>query len=80
MMMSDRTTPLFELIGLDSGNVIAGFDSVDDALDAIRRVAIRNGWASVEHLSLMRVSGDDQIVLSMNHDLVEKARSLTIAG
>ncbi len=34
----------------------------------------------MEHLSLMRVSGDDQIVLSMNHGLVKKARQLAIAG
>jgi hypothetical protein len=39
--MTRQTT--FALIDLDSGNVIADFDSVDDALDAVRHVAIRNG-------------------------------------
>lgn len=70
---------IYELLDLDSGNIIADFACADDALAAMQRVAKRDGWPSVSNLSLMRVQDDEQRVMAMREHLVEMARSLTPA-
>lgn len=70
---------IYELLDLDSGNVIADFACADDALAAMQRVAERDGWPSVSNLSLMRVQDDEQRVMAMREHLVEMARSLAPA-
>jgi hypothetical protein len=67
---------IFELIDLASGNVIDDFESINDALESIRRVASKHGWDSVSNLSLMRVAGDDQLLFEMKEPLARLARSL----
>lgn len=70
---------IYELLDLDSGNVIADFACADDALAAMQRVAERDGWPFVSNLSLMRVQDDEQRVMAMREHLVEMARSLAPA-
>jgi hypothetical protein len=74
--MLEQEVDIFELIDLDSGNVVSDFDSIQDALEAIRRVAKTTDWSSVQRLSLMRVRGDDQAVIAMKERLVTMAQSL----
>lgn len=73
--MTDRNDEGFELIDLDSGNVLSDFASFDDALESIRKVASTFGWPVVQRLSLMRINGDDQVVIAMKEPLASLARS-----
>ena len=74
--MRDDSAVVFELIDLDSDNVVSDFANLTDALEAIRRVAEVHGWGSVANLSLMRVEGDDQYVVAMQHELTDLVASL----
>lgn len=74
-MMIEAENDLFVLIDLDAGNVLSDFDTAEESLVAIRRVAKSHGWPAVERLSLMRVQGEDQRLVAMNEALVELARS-----
>jgi len=55
----------FDVIGLKSGNVIGGFKSEDDALASLRRALQTHGPRSVQDLSLMQITDDDQLVVAM---------------
>lgn len=59
----------FELIDLGSGNVLADFDDIDEALTALRRTAERHGQPAIRNLSLMRIEGDDQSLVAMQDQL-----------
>jgi hypothetical protein len=71
----DQSRETFELIDLDSGNVLSDFDSVEQALESICNVASTQGWPKVQRLSLMRVKGDDQEIVAMKEGLATLARS-----
>ena len=74
----------FELIDLGSGNVLADFADIDEALAALLRTAERHGQPAIRNLSLMRIEGDDQSLVAMQDplaDMVEDyARSSTSRG
>lgn len=59
----------FELIDLTSGNVVGDFADLDEALAALRRTAERHGWDTIANLSLLRIEGDDQILVAMRDRL-----------
>jgi hypothetical protein len=71
--MTPPGNDIIELIDLTSGNVIADFATVNDALKSIRDVAGDHGWSSVGNLSLMRVNGNSQEVIVMKKQLAEIA-------
>jgi hypothetical protein len=58
-----------EVIDLTSGNVIGGFASEEDALASLRRGLDIHGPRAVQHLSLMRITADDQFLVAMDNDL-----------
>lgn len=51
-------TPV-EVIDLRSGNVIADFDSENEALASLRPALRTHGARAIEDLSLMRITEDD---------------------
>ena len=74
--MTEEEPVVFELIDLTSGNVINDFDHVGDALESIRRVAAVHGWETVGNLALMRLEGDDQLLVAMQGSLADLAASM----
>jgi hypothetical protein len=64
----------FEVIDLQSGNVIAGFPSEAEALASLRRSLHAHGPRAVEELSLMRITDDDQFLVAMQDDLARLIR------
>lgn len=73
--MSERENEFYELISLDSGNVVSDFGAIDEAVEAIRQAASSHGWEAVQRFTLMQVRGDEQAVVAMKQDLVDLARS-----
>jgi hypothetical protein len=68
----------FEVIDLKSGNVIGGFESEDEALASLRRALHTHGRRAVQHLSLMRITDDDQFLVAMDENLERLVRDSTL--
>jgi hypothetical protein len=66
----------FELIDLTSGNVIADFSDVGEALATLRRAAAEHGLSAIENLSLMRIDEDEQSLVAMQDELVGMVETL----
>jgi hypothetical protein len=66
----------FELIDLTSGNVIADFSDVGEALATLRRAAAEHGLSAIENLSLMRIDEDEQSLVAMQDELVDMVETL----
>ena len=66
----------FELIDLTSGNVIADFSDVGEALATLRRAAAEHGLSAIENLSLMRIDEDEQSLVAMQDELVNMVETL----
>jgi hypothetical protein len=73
--MTPPGNDIIELIDLTSGNVIADYSTVKEALKSIRDVAGEHGWSSVGNLSLMRVNGDSQELIAMKQQLADIAHT-----
>lgn len=73
--MTERENEFYELISLDSGNIVSDFAAIDEALEAVRQAANAYGWETVRRFTLMRVCGDEQDIVAMKQDLVDLARS-----
>ena len=59
----------YELLDLGSGNVLADFTDIDEALTALQRTSERHGQPAIRNLSLMRIEGDDQSLVAMQDQL-----------
>lgn len=59
----------YEVVDIDSGNVLGDFDTREEVIDALCIVAKRDGLDAIAHCSLMRIDGDRQSVLAMREEL-----------
>jgi hypothetical protein len=60
-----------ELIDLASGNVVGNFDDLDSALALLRATIDDGGDEAIAELALMRIAGEEQTLIAMQHELVE---------
>ncbi|HEY8680818.1 MAG TPA: hypothetical protein VIN01_07165 [Candidatus Dormibacteraeota bacterium] len=63
----------YELWSGASGNIVGAWSSEDEALDAVRRAADRNGTGYVESLALMVEDDDGETqLIAQGAELVER--------
>lgn len=65
----------YELMDVDSANVVDFFDTKDDALAAIRDAFERFGLTGVEDLALSEKSADKAVLLGEGAELLSLARN-----
>jgi hypothetical protein len=65
--------PFFQLFDLESGNVIAQYDEEHDAWETLRATAREQGPEALRGLGLMRMHGDDLLLIAMDDELVQRA-------
>jgi hypothetical protein len=71
--------PFFQLLDLQSGNVIDDFESRFQALLAIREAIERDGLEAGQNLSLMLITGEKQSVVAMQDDLLRMAEAVDVS-
>jgi hypothetical protein len=60
----------YQLIDLESGNVIDDFDTRADAFNFLAKTAGEFGEATIRELSLMRLQGETQELVALQQELV----------
>jgi len=68
----------YELIHLPSGNVVGDFDTQEDALRALRRIAGDEPTSPITDFALVRGDGDEQDLVAMQAEL--KLLAMASAG
>src|SRR4051794_1293271 len=63
----------YELIDLDSGNVVGDFDSAHSALHAVRRIIADHGTGAIVDCALFVIRDDQQSLVAMEAALVDWA-------
>lgn len=70
----------YELMDLDSGNVVGFFDTKDDAFATIRESYEQYGLAGIEDLALSEDSdGGDGVLLGEGQELLRLATAVPLA-
>jgi hypothetical protein len=70
---------LFELMDLDSGNLVGSYQTLEEALDVVRDAYATYGRSGIDDLGLARVESDSQECIAMGTELVSYAIGSSIA-
>lgn len=64
----------YELVDLDSGNLVGSYLTLEQAFETIRDAYVLNGWSAVTSLGLMRVAEDgSQECVAVGPELARRA-------